>query len=146
MDILADTGILLRIMEPSDPLRPTIVAAARLIRRRGDRLVFAAQNAAEFWNVCTRPKTSRGGMGLSAPEADRRLNRLERAFGRLADVDRAYLNWRSLIRTLAVMGKQVHDARLVALMLANGIAHILTLNGSDFARYPGIVVVDPLNP
>lgn len=39
--------------------------------------------------------------------------------------------------------KQVHDARLVALMQAHGITHILTLNGSDFTRYPGITPVDP---
>jgi predicted nucleic acid-binding protein len=43
----------------------------------------------------------------------------------------------------AVKGKQVHDARLVAMMEAHGITHILTLNGADFARYPGIVVIDP---
>jgi predicted nucleic acid-binding protein len=42
-----------------------------------------------------------------------------------------------------VQGKQVHDARLAALMLAHGITHILTLNGADFARYPGIVPIDP---
>jgi hypothetical protein len=38
---------------------------------------------------------------------------------------------------------QVHDARLVALMQVHGITHILTLNGADFARYPGIVPIDP---
>jgi hypothetical protein len=37
----------------------------------------------------------------------------------------------------------VHDARLVALMQVNGIADILTLNGSDFARYTGIVPIAP---
>jgi predicted nucleic acid-binding protein len=41
---------------------------------------------------------------------------------------------------------QVHDARLVASMKANGVTHILTFNISDFARYEveGIVVVDPV--
>ncbi len=44
-----------------------------------------------------------------------------------------------------VSGVQVHDAHLVAAMLANGITHILTFNAADFTRYTGagIVVVDP---
>jgi predicted nucleic acid-binding protein len=51
--------------------------------------------------------------------------------------------WRQLIVTHSVQGKQVHDARLAALMQAHGITHILTLNGSDFTRYPGITPIDP---
>ena len=146
MDILADTGILLRFMEPTDPSRPTIVRALSIIRARGDRLIIIPQNAAEFWNVCTRPKTSRGGMGLSVKETDNRLIQIERGFPLLYDDDMTYRNWRSLIVTHSVLGKQVHDARLVALMKTNGIAHILTLNGGDFSRYPGIVAIDPANP
>ena len=146
MDILADTGILLRFMEPTDPSRPTIVRALSIIRARGDRLIIIPQNAAEFWNVCTRPKTSRGGMGLSVKETDNRLIQIERGFPLLYDDDMTYRNWRSLIVTHSVLGKQVHDARLVALMKTNGIAHILTLNGGDFTRYPGIVAIDPTNP
>lgn len=146
MDILADTGILLRFMEPTDPSRPTIVRALSIIRARGDRLIIIPQNAAEFWNVCTHPKTSRGGMGLSVKETDNRLIQIERGFPLLYDDDMTYRNWRSLIVAHSVLGKQVHDARLVALMKTNGIAHILTLNGGDFTRYPGIVVIDPANP
>lgn len=47
--------------------------------------------------------------------------------------------------TYGVSGVQVHDARLVAALLANGLTHILTFNASDFARYAptGIVGVEP---
>ncbi|WP_332974419.1 MULTISPECIES: hypothetical protein [unclassified Microcoleus] len=39
----------------------------------------------------------------------------------------------------------MHDARLVAIMKANGAAHILTLNVKDFTRYAneGILPIDP---
>jgi predicted nucleic acid-binding protein len=37
----------------------------------------------------------------------------------------------------------VHDARLVAAMLAHGVPQLLTLNDRDFARYAGISVVHP---
>lgn len=68
---------------------------------------------------------------------------LERILNVLADHPAACQIWRRLVESLGVRGRQVHDARLVALVQAHGITHILTLNGSDFARYPGIVVLDP---
>jgi len=42
-----------------------------------------------------------------------------------------------------VSGKKTHDARLVAAMTIQGIAHILTFNSADFARYPGITAIEP---
>jgi len=42
-----------------------------------------------------------------------------------------------------VSGRQVHDARLAAVMLAHGVSHVLTFNVEDFRRYPGIVTVNP---
>ncbi|MFO0805333.1 MAG: hypothetical protein U0791_19690 [Gemmataceae bacterium] len=59
---------------------------------------------------------------------------------------KSYTEWRRLVHTHAVRGKQVHDAKLVALMQANGLTHIMTLNGADFARYPGLVIIDPTKP
>jgi predicted nucleic acid-binding protein len=115
----------------------------RVLRRPGDTLVTAAQNAAEFGNVCTRPVSARGGYGLSIADADRRLRVIERLFQALPDRPASYQAWRRLIVAHAVQGVQVHDARLVALMQINGITHILTLNGSDFTRYPGIVPIAP---
>jgi predicted nucleic acid-binding protein len=143
MDVLADSGILLRLLEPTDPLHTTIDQAVKLLHARGDRIVIALQNVAEFWDVCTRPATARGGYGLSIAETDRRLTIIEGVFAVLSEPSSAYRLWRSLVMTHAVQGKQVHDARLVALMQAHGITHILTLNKTDFIRYPGITPIDP---
>jgi predicted nucleic acid-binding protein len=143
MDVLADSGILLRLLEPTDPLHATIDQAVRVLHARGDRIVISPQNVAEFWNVCTRPATARGGYGLSVAETNRRLAIFEAAFAVLSEPPAAYRLWRSLVVTHAVQGKQVHDARLVALMQAHGITHVLTLNESDFTRYPGIIPINP---
>jgi predicted nucleic acid-binding protein len=143
MLILADSGVLLRLMERADPQHGTIRTAIRALVARGDELVTATQNVAEFWNVCTRPATARGGLGLSVAETDRRLRVLERLVQLLTDLPTAYPLWRQLVVTHSVQGKQVHDVRLVALMQAHAISHILTLNGADFTRYPGITPVDP---
>lgn len=40
-----------------------------------------------------------------------------------------------LINDYSVSGKQVHDANIVASMLANDVDTLLTLNAADFKRY-----------
>ena len=146
MLVLCDSGILLRLFEPTDPLHPAVRTIVAALQARGDQLVTAPQNVAEFWNVCTRPAAARGGFGLDTAEADRRLQAVERTFAVLAEPPTAYSIWRALVVAHAVRGKQVHDARIAALMAAHGITHILTLNGSDFTRYPAVSVLDPLGP
>src|SRR5438876_1057874 len=143
MLVLADTGILLRLINRMDPLHPVVRSAVRSLRRRGDAPVTAFQNAAEFWNVCTRPASARGGFGLSVAETQKRLRLIERLVGILPDTPAAYPLWKQLVVANAVSGVQAHDARLVALMLVSGLTHILTLNVSDFQRYPGITAISP---
>ena len=139
MLVLVDTGVLIRLLIPADPQHRHIRSAVRELRRRGETLVIGSQNAAEFWNVCTRPAAARGGYGLSVAEADRRLQTAERLFRLLPDTPTAYPLWRQLVVAHAVQGVQVHDARLVALMRAHGVTHLLTLNVGDFARYAAFV-------
>jgi len=60
-----------------------------------------------------------------------------------------FLAWKALVQVAGVTGKQVHDARLVAICQVYGVTHILTFNVRHFTRLvsfaPGISVVDPLN-
>jgi predicted nucleic acid-binding protein len=140
MRFLLDTGILLRLLDCSDPHHADIRQALRNLRLRGNTPITSAQNIAELWNVCTRPASARGGYGLSVAETERRVRLLERLFPVLVDHPATYPLWRSLVVSHGVQGIQVHDARLVALMQANGITTILTLNGADFAGYHGVVV------
>src|SRR6267142_7094213 len=134
MHVLVDSGILLRLVNRSDVQHASVRAALRLLRQRGDSLVTAAQNMAEFWNVCTRPASARGGYGLSLAEAAHRLRLLERLFPLLPDTPAAHAIWKHLLVAHGVMGVQVHDARLAALMTAQGVRHILTFNTADFTR------------
>jgi predicted nucleic acid-binding protein len=149
MIVLLDSGILMRLVNRIDPLHSSVRASVRALAMRGDQLVMSAQNVAEFWNVCTRPATARGGLGLSVAETDQRLRLLERIIRLLPDVPAAYTIWRSFVVNLGISGVQVHDARLVALMQAHGVTHLLTLNAPDFLRYAGITAIDlstPISP
>jgi predicted nucleic acid-binding protein len=139
---LIDTNILLRLLQPLDLDYAAVRSALENLRSQGAKLYFTLQNLAEFWNVCTRP-VERNGFGLSVSETDRRACLIEAAFTLAAGSGREYPDWRRLVVASGVMGVQVHDARLVATMIAHRITHLLTLNDQDFARCPEITAVHP---
>jgi predicted nucleic acid-binding protein len=88
---------------------------------------------------------ARGGLGLTIAQADLHLGYLERQIAIQFESARSYAIWRGLIVAQGVQGVQVHDARIAALMLANGISHILIYNGKDFTRFPGISALSPVD-
>jgi predicted nucleic acid-binding protein len=51
--------------------------------------------------------------------------------------------WERIVVAQGVSGKQGHDAHLVAVMQVHSVMSILTFNGDDFKRYPGITVLTP---
>ena len=52
-------------------------------------------------------------------------------FALLPDHPAIYDHWKRLVATHGVIGNQVHEARLVAAMIAHGIGRILTFNTGD---------------
>ena len=141
MDILIDTGILLRLVIPADALHSEVRRSIKILRARGERLMTLTQNVSEFWNVCTRPATVRGGYGFSVDETARKVKLLERLIAIRPDSDVVYREWKNLLVAHSVKGAKAHDARIVAAMKAYGITHLLTLNGDDFKRFHGIITV-----
>jgi predicted nucleic acid-binding protein len=145
MAYLCDTGILLRLVDNADSQHATVTAAVRKLIAKQQHLVMTLQNVSEFSNVLTRPLAN-NGLALSPNDA---INLLEREIEPLceviADQKSAYPHLKRLITNYNVVGKQVHDARLVAMMLAWQIDNILTLNSRDFQRYEpeGIKIVTP---
>jgi predicted nucleic acid-binding protein len=143
MRYVLDTNVLLRLPHRLDPLHLVVRGAVRNLRVQGHALVTFRQNAAEFWNVCTRPATARGGFGLTTEETAHRLRLLERAVMVLSDPPSAYQRWKRLVVQQRVSGVQVHDARIAAAMASFRIRRILTLNAADFARFKGIEAITP---
>ena len=143
MRYLLDTGILVRVPHRSDPQHQIIREALRRIAGSRHTFVTSTQNIAEFWSLCTRPASARGGFGLSIDQTAHRLRILERLIDVVKEPESAYRKWKSLVLTHGVIGKQVHDARLAALMSSYRIKRILTLNPSDFTRYS---TIHPLTP
>ena len=143
MRILADTNILLRRVQRTNPHHRDAWDAVTRIAGRGDVLCVTAQNLIEFWAVCTRPLEN-NGLGLLQSDVSAFLSEIEDLAILLSDdTNSVYKEWRALVARHGVSGKKSHDARLVAAMHVHGLSHILTFNTQDFTRYPGIVALNP---
>jgi predicted nucleic acid-binding protein len=146
MAYLVDTSVLGRLANTLDPLNTVAVQATAELHRKGEVLHITPQNLVEFRNMATRP-ISANGMGLSAAEAQAKSAEFEANFPLLTETPAIFPAWKALVDGLGVIGKQVHDARLVAVCHVHAVTHLLTFNVGHFTRLagfgPGVVVVDP---
>lgn len=142
MAYLVDTNVLVRWAEPTDPDHSLATEAVETLILAEQTLYITPQNLTELWNVATRPK-DQNGFGLTPAQADQMLKSIEQVFPLSPDIPTIHTEWRQLAVSASVSGRQVHDARLVAVMMAHGLTHLLTFNTTDFVRYPNITVVHP---
>ena len=140
---LFDTNIFLRLAEKNSPLRQVILQMILVLRSRNDVICYTPQILSEFWNVCTRPASARGGLGLSLAETDRKVSLIEKHFRLLPDNLATFQEWRKIVRDFGISGVQVHDAKLVASMTVYRVANLVTLNTKDFKRFPQIKAIEP---
>lgn len=146
MAYLVDTSVLARLANTADPFHTVAAQAVLELHRGGEVLHVTAQNLVEFRNVATRPKSA-NGLGMSVVDAEAKAAVFEGTFPLLVETPDIYPAWKALVSALGVIGKQVHDARLVAVCHVHAVTHLLTFNISHFVRLagfgPGVVVVDP---
>jgi predicted nucleic acid-binding protein len=141
MTILVDTNLLLRGLEPAHPHHRLAGDAPNWLRQQGHSLVIVPQVLYELWVVATRATTA-NGLGLSVVQAKAELTRLQLLFRLLPDNAAVFVEWERLVTSTPVLGRDAHDSRLVAAMIAHGVTHLLTFNGPDFRRFSGITVLD----
>jgi predicted nucleic acid-binding protein len=146
MAILLDTSVLGRLANRADVGHPVATAAVAELHRRGEVLHITPQNLIEIRNFATRP-VSANGLGLAVSAAEGLASTFEASFPLLVETPDVYPAWKALVGALGVIGKQVHDARLLAVCHVHRVSHLLTFNVSHFVRMagfgPGVVVVDP---
>jgi predicted nucleic acid-binding protein len=142
MDVLADTNIIVRRINRYDVQHKETRTALKVLGEQGHRVCIVPQNGIECWNVATRP-LDRNGLGLLPSHVERILARIEDAFHMLPERAEVYSEWKKLVALHAVSGLKVYDTRLVASAFVYGIAALLTYNGDDFRRYPGIKLLHP---
>jgi len=142
MPYLGDTNTVFRRVFQSDPLYPQVKAALDTLLLQGDVLYITPQVLVEFQALATRPLAA-NGLGMTAAEASAWAAQIEALFPLLPETPDIYPRWRALVDAHDVRGRQVYDARLVAVMEAHGVNRLLTLNPTHFRRFGGITVVEP---
>jgi len=142
MKYLVDSNVLLRLVYRLDTMHLETENAYVVLREQRQTLCIVPQNLIEFWAVATRP-ASVNGLGLTIVEAVHESSLLKSLFTLKPDIPEIYTILERLVVNYTVVGKQAHDTRLVAAMIAHQISHLLTFNTADFKRFDEITAVDP---
>ena len=143
MACLVDTNCFVRIADKNSPLRPVVLDAFKKLRSQNHDLYITPQVISEFWNVCTRPVTSRGGLGFTPQRTGQKVELIRKHFTVLPDNLDTFEEWLGLVAHHSVSGAKVHDAKFVASMIVHGIQDLITFNTNDFARFDTIRAIDP---
>jgi len=143
---LIDTSVLGRLANTADDFYAAALRAVVELHRSGETLNIAPQNLIEFRGFATRPAAV-NGLGLATEAAEAKMAAFEAAFPLLPDTPGIFPTWKVLVETFNVVGKQVHDARLMAVCYTHGVTHLLTFNIQHFVRLasygPGVTIVAP---
>jgi predicted nucleic acid-binding protein len=76
------------------------------------------------------------------PLAIERMRFFSQRFWLAEDAPQVRTRLLDLLADHPIAGKQVHDANLVATMLAYDITRILTFNVADFRRFAGLITIE----
>ena len=148
MPFLLDTSILVRLANRADPAYAVADRAVVELHLRKELLHLTPPNLVEFRNVATRP-ASANGLGLTAAAAETKAADFEALFPLLPETPDIFAAWQSLVVAAGVLGKRVHDARLLAVCHVHSVDSLLTFNTAHFAPMArfgsGMVVVEPAN-
>ena len=142
MNVAIDSNILLRSIHHQNPHQPIVKAALETLAKRNETLCLFPQMLSEFWTVATRPMKM-NGLGLSAIEAYSELIRIKSLFQLFPDSPAVLPEWEKIVVQKLVLGKNGHDARIVAAMNVHGSTHLLTCNRDDFKRFSSITALLP---
>ena len=128
-----DTNVLIkgRILEAPDH----DIARERLsqVLQEPEPLRISRQVVREYLAVVTRPQS--WPVAITREEAIKDARRLLDSFEVLEDGPFVTESLLSLCQEVSVGGRQIHDANIVATMLAHGERRLLTFNVSDFRRF-----------
>ena len=128
-----DTNVLVKSRIPNAPDHDVARISLDRAFRDPEPLRISRQVIREYLAVVTRPQT--WPVGITREDALDNVSRLIGSFEMLEDGPVVTESLMSLCREVSVGGRQIHDANIVATMLAHGEHRLLTFNASDFRRF-----------
>lgn len=145
---LFDTNILLRLSDRISANYALARDATYILIEQGHKCCLTSQIIIEFWVVATRP-TEVNGLGWTPERTKNQINQFLTRFTVLEETPEIFTLWFQLVTDYNIKGKSTHDIRLLAVMKAHSITHLLTFNPDDFVPLPNIIILQPqdlLNP
>lgn len=131
--MFVDTNVLVNARFIEAPDHEAARASLEKAIEKPEALRISRQILREYLAVVTRPQA--WPVAISRDDALDDLNRFAAAFEVLEDGPVVTDRLIALCRQTPVGGKQIHDANIVATMLAYGERRLLTFNTADFRRY-----------
>ena len=130
-----DTNVLIRARFDAAPDHELARRRMNKAAEGQEALHISRQVLREYLAVVTRPQAWSPPVPMD--DALEHTARLEAEFDMLEDGPAVTDALAALCREVPVAGKQVHDANIVATMLAHGERRLLTFDARGFQRYEG---------
>jgi toxin-antitoxin system PIN domain toxin len=140
--VFLDTNVLVAATVATHPSHAAAVALLDRLTGEQAPLCISPQVCREFLVVLTRQPVE--GRTFTVAEATASLDTWRSAASVLDEDEAVLAELLSLVRARQVRGKQVHDANVVAVMLANGISRLATFNAADFQRFDDDIRIEPV--
>ncbi len=136
--LLVDTGVLISAV---DIARSNHDVCRHLIERH-PALSLCAQSCREFLAVSIRPVAA-NGLGMSCEHACANLETLRGRIVTLPEEKPLLSVLLDVIRSHQLVGRSIHDAGIVAAVIAHQLGGLVTTDAQIFSRYPGMRVITP---
>lgn len=132
--IMLDTNVLVAATDEARAEQRNALMVINEWAARGVTLCTSGQILREYFAVATRP-VDRNGLGLKPADALSNVRAIRDRAAFLVEDARVTNRLLGLLADVECGGKQVHDANVVATMLAHGVGMVVTMNIADFARF-----------
>jgi predicted nucleic acid-binding protein len=140
--LFIDTNVLVYARLNTSPYHRQARVRLSQLRKAGVAMSISRQVIREYLTVVTRSQSF--STPLTSAEAVEDARQLEQLF-EIADETAAVTEGLlTILDSITVGGKQIHDANIVATMQVNGISRLLTHNTGDFKRFGDLITVESL--
>ena len=140
--VFLDTNILVYANVSESPFHQAALQKIQNFYDTGIDLWISRQVLREFLMTLTRPQTFVNPRPVAI--VIERVRFFQTQFRVAEDTPEVTEQLLSLMEEIAIGGRQVYDANIVATMLVYGIPQLLTHNTGDFGRFSELITVVPL--
>jgi predicted nucleic acid-binding protein len=140
--VFLDTNVLVYAVVEDGPLYAAASRAIKECSTRPSGCWISRQVLREFIATLTRPQPFAPPFPSST--VVRQARHFEASFRLAEDGPAVTQRLLELVEQFPLGGKRVHDANIVATMLAHGIPRLLTHNTRDFLPFSNLIGIEPL--